>query len=102
MCIRDSFCMIVRQPLCAAVGMTQASSVIRVVSASELELLTSTRSLTPSKLSAVPYLPATTQVAPPLIVPVLPLPEASATVVPAVSYTHLRAHETPEHLVCRL
>src|SRR5678815_4930460 len=21
---------------------------------------------------------------------------------PAVSYTHLRAHETPEHLVCRL
>src|SRR5678815_1066345 len=22
--------------------------------------------------------------------------------VPAVSYTHLRAHETPEHLVCRL
>ncbi len=23
-------------------------------------------------------------------------------VVIAVSYTHLRAHETPEHLVCRL
>eukprot|EP00658_Telonema_sp_P-2_P036342 TRINITY_DN26311_c0_g1_i1.p1 TRINITY_DN26311_c0_g1~~TRINITY_DN26311_c0_g1_i1.p1 ORF type:complete len:109 (-),score=5.28 TRINITY_DN26311_c0_g1_i1:5-331(-) len=23
-------------------------------------------------------------------------------VSPAVSYTHLRAHETPEHLVCRL
>ena len=22
--------------------------------------------------------------------------------VAAVSYTHLRAHETPEHLVCRL
>src|SRR5678815_6155648 len=22
--------------------------------------------------------------------------------LPAVSYTHLRAHETPEHLVCRL
>ena len=22
--------------------------------------------------------------------------------VPPVSYTHLRAHETPEHLVCRL
>src|SRR5678815_3518848 len=22
--------------------------------------------------------------------------------IPAVSYTHLRAHETPEHLVCRL
>src|SRR5674536_396975 len=31
--------------------------------------------------------------------------ESSAQSVPesvAVSYTHLRAHETPEHLVCRL
>ena len=27
--------------------------------------------------------------------------EESTSVVP-VSYTHLRAHETPEHLVCRL
>src|SRR5678815_5818478 len=26
----------------------------------------------------------------------------AATVLEAVSYTHLRAHETPEHLVCRL
>ena len=25
-----------------------------------------------------------------------------ATGVKAVSYTHLRAHETPEHIVCRL
>ena len=25
-----------------------------------------------------------------------------ATLLQAVSYTHLRAHETPEHLVCRL
>ena len=24
------------------------------------------------------------------------------TALTAVSYTHLRAHETPEHLVCRL
>ena len=24
------------------------------------------------------------------------------SLLPAVSYTHLRAHETPEHLVCRL
>eukprot|EP00658_Telonema_sp_P-2_P058668 TRINITY_DN47188_c0_g1_i1.p1 TRINITY_DN47188_c0_g1~~TRINITY_DN47188_c0_g1_i1.p1 ORF type:complete len:109 (-),score=19.56 TRINITY_DN47188_c0_g1_i1:79-405(-) len=31
-------------------------------------------------------------------VPVVP----TATVGGAVSYTHLRAHETPEHLVCRL
>ena len=27
---------------------------------------------------------------------------AAGAVVIAVSYTHLRAHETPEHLVCRL
>src|SRR5678816_4176910 len=27
---------------------------------------------------------------------------ANSVVVKAVSYTHLRAHETPEHLVCRL
>ena len=26
----------------------------------------------------------------------------STILVDAVSYTHLRAHETPEHLVCRL
>src|SRR5678816_2362169 len=26
----------------------------------------------------------------------------SSQLVKAVSYTHLRAHETPEHLVCRL
>eukprot|EP00658_Telonema_sp_P-2_P027066 TRINITY_DN20986_c0_g1_i2.p2 TRINITY_DN20986_c0_g1~~TRINITY_DN20986_c0_g1_i2.p2 ORF type:complete len:101 (+),score=31.69 TRINITY_DN20986_c0_g1_i2:133-435(+) len=29
-------------------------------------------------------------------------PELGAVVTQAVSYTHLRAHETPEHLVCRL
>src|SRR5678815_6050726 len=28
--------------------------------------------------------------------------EDSAEYLEAVSYTHLRAHETPEHLVCRL
>ena len=28
-------------------------------------------------------------------------PPTSGTIV-SVSYTHLRAHETPEHLVCRL
>src|SRR5678816_2899253 len=27
---------------------------------------------------------------------------ARLVVTPSVSYTHLRAHETPEHLVCRL
>eukprot|EP00658_Telonema_sp_P-2_P023084 TRINITY_DN19245_c0_g1_i3.p1 TRINITY_DN19245_c0_g1~~TRINITY_DN19245_c0_g1_i3.p1 ORF type:complete len:112 (+),score=25.86 TRINITY_DN19245_c0_g1_i3:171-506(+) len=30
------------------------------------------------------------------------IPEPYLYVVIAVSYTHLRAHETPEHLVCRL
>ena len=31
-----------------------------------------------------------------------PLWRASVTTDSTVSYTHLRAHETPEHLVCRL
>src|SRR5678816_1451903 len=30
------------------------------------------------------------------------LPQKAKTTPAAVSYTHLRAHETPEHLVCRL
>eukprot|EP00658_Telonema_sp_P-2_P044265 TRINITY_DN32121_c0_g1_i4.p1 TRINITY_DN32121_c0_g1~~TRINITY_DN32121_c0_g1_i4.p1 ORF type:complete len:443 (+),score=50.19 TRINITY_DN32121_c0_g1_i4:250-1578(+) len=30
------------------------------------------------------------------------LEEVQGDTTPAVSYTHLRAHETPEHLVCRL
>src|SRR5678815_1091084 len=30
------------------------------------------------------------------------LPSADLTALVSVSYTHLRAHETPEHLVCRL
>src|SRR5678816_2546336 len=30
------------------------------------------------------------------------MPEVWIYESPAVSYTHLRAHETPEHLVCRL
>eukprot|EP00658_Telonema_sp_P-2_P053654 TRINITY_DN42243_c0_g1_i1.p1 TRINITY_DN42243_c0_g1~~TRINITY_DN42243_c0_g1_i1.p1 ORF type:complete len:104 (-),score=25.25 TRINITY_DN42243_c0_g1_i1:16-327(-) len=29
-------------------------------------------------------------------------PDVVTVPVTAVSYTHLRAHETPEHLVCRL
>src|SRR5678816_501116 len=29
-------------------------------------------------------------------------PNGDPTVIQPVSYTHLRAHETPEHLVCRL
>src|SRR5678816_4298470 len=30
------------------------------------------------------------------------LPAAALVAIVSVSYTHLRAHETPEHLVCRL
>src|SRR6266850_5421998 len=75
---------IVRQPLCAAVGKTHASSVIAVLKLSEAEGLITTRSLVPSKVSAEPYFPAAVQVGP-KIVPVFPLPEASRTVVPAPS-----------------
>ena len=32
----------------------------------------------------------------------VPLFNVTDAGVTAVSYTHLRAHETPEHLVCRL
>ena len=28
--------------------------------------------------------------------------QSGIKIIIAVSYTHLRAHETPEHLVCRL
>ena len=31
-----------------------------------------------------------------------PAPRVSIATTGTVSYTHLRAHETPEHLVCRL
>src|SRR5678815_5772607 len=40
---------------------------------------------------------------PPLVpIRILPLTATGAIVSESVSYTHLRAHETPEHLVCRL
>src|SRR5678815_5940742 len=91
--------MIACQPLCAAVGMTQASSVMRV-SASELELLTTTTLVVPLKLSAPPYLPAT-QVAP-LIVPVFALPEASATAVPVPSLNAYAATSPVEAAVVAL
>src|SRR5678815_6025813 len=37
-----------------------------------------------------------------VLVPSAQNPELKDLIVKAVSYTHLRAHETPEHLVCRL
>ena len=72
--------MTVRQSPSAA-GFTQASSVARLVRSSEALSATVTRSLTPSNVSAEPKRPVVMRVAP-LIVPVLPRPEASVTVVP--------------------
>src|SRR5688572_4395974 len=76
--------MIARQPLCAAVGMTQADRVMPVVRLSDAELGTTMTSLTPSKLRAPPNRPSADHVAPE-IVPVLLLPETSETVLPLPS-----------------
>ena len=76
--------MTVRHAVPTAVGRTQPSSVMPVVRSSESASATVTQSLMPSKLSAPPNLPAALRTAP-LIVPVLPRPEASAVVVALVS-----------------
>src|SRR3954469_4588563 len=65
-------------------GRTQASSVIALVRSRLLASGTLTWSLTPSKDSAEPNLPVSERVGP-LIVPTLPVPEASVAVVPVVS-----------------
>ena len=79
-----SFWITVRQPLCEAVGITHASSVIPVVTSSEFESLICTRLLEPLKDKAPPYLPPAMRVAP-LIVPVFPLPDSSVTLGPEPS-----------------
>src|SRR3954470_23645754 len=76
--------MISRHALLSPDGLTQASSVIPVVKLSDAESTMFTSALDPLNESAPPYFPALDQVAP-LIVPELPLPEESATVVPAPS-----------------
>ena len=76
-----SFSIVVRQLLPSPVGRTHASSVIPVVRSRLLASATVTRSLTPSKVSALPNFPAVVHVGP-LIVPTLPLPELSAAAVP--------------------
>ena len=63
------------------VGLTQASSVIAVARCNEAASGTVTRELVPLKLSALPYLPAAAQ-AVFARVPLLPFPDASATVEP--------------------
>src|SRR5678815_6019561 len=51
--------------------------------------------LVPDELYFTRYMPS-------LVVPKSDVPRPQLTRPRAVSYTHLRAHETPEHLVCRL
>src|SRR3954469_9608963 len=65
----------------SALGLTQASSVIPVVRSSEFESGTVTRVLVPLKVSAPPECPATAH-APLATVPLLPVPERSASAVP--------------------
>src|SRR4051812_10231735 len=71
----------VRQLAPIALGLTQASRVMPVVRSRLLASPTLRMLLLPLKLSALPYLPPLVQVAP-AIVPVLPLPERSARLVP--------------------
>ncbi len=62
-------------------GLTHASSVIPLDSCSEAEFGIVTSALVPLNCSASPYLPDVDQVAL-VIVPLLPFPDASVTVVP--------------------
>src|SRR6266540_1857487 len=70
--------MTVRQLPETDVGFTQPIRVNPVVRSSEFESATVTQSLTPSKVSAPPYLPTTVATAPDTV-PTLLLPEPSAT-----------------------
>src|SRR5688572_26886194 len=72
---------IVRQSEPEAVGLTQAESVIPLVRSRSFASAMVTQSLTPSNESAPPFLPVADHVAP-VIVPVCPLPVASAAVGP--------------------
>ena len=78
--VRLSLKTTVRQALSPRVGRTQASRVMPVFRSSVAASATVTQSLTPSKLSALPFFPVV-QVAPEMV-PALPLPERSASVVP--------------------
>src|SRR5438128_8282229 len=76
--------MTVRQPPDSADGFNQASSVIPVVRSSDAASGTVTWLAVPSNDSAAPNFPAASHVVL-AVVPLLPLPEASPTVVPAAS-----------------
>src|SRR5437868_1779714 len=73
-----------RQALVIAAGLTQASSVTAVLKRSAALSGTLTSALTPLNARASPNLPAVVQVAF-VRVPVLPLPDASAALVPVPS-----------------
>jgi len=72
----------VSHPVGVLDGFTQASRVMPVVRSSELESGILTRSLTPSKRSAFPYLPVVTQTGPFVNVPAFEFPDESERVVP--------------------
>src|SRR5215471_2610002 len=73
-----------RQAALVAVGFTHASSVIAVERWSDVESLIVTRAFEPLNESALPYFPADVHVAFE-IVPLLPWPDRSVTVVPEPS-----------------
>src|SRR5262245_50493472 len=78
-----------RQAPVTAVGLTQASRVMAVLRCRDAESLMFTRALLPLNDRASPYRPAAHVAL--LIVPVLPLPEASATAVPVPSLNEYAA-----------
>src|SRR3954466_12569879 len=81
-----SFRATVRQIVPRALGLTHASRVMPVVRSKVAESAIVTHALVPLNDSALPNLPAVLQVAL-LIVPGLPLPDESLTVVPVPSLT---------------
>src|SRR5919201_3362826 len=96
-----------RQAVVTADGFTHASSVMPPVRRNDGASLTVTRALVPLNTSALPNFPAVVQVAP-VIVPVLLLPDESATVVPEPSLNEYaatrpdvwaRAADTPKRIV---
>src|SRR5271166_6326893 len=79
-----------RQALVMVDGLTQASSVMPVVRWSEVASGMVRSAFVPLKTRASPYLPEVVQVAL-AIVPLLPLPEVSVTVVPVPSLNEYAA-----------
>src|SRR5262245_39474208 len=83
-----------RQPLDADEGLTHASRVMPVLRSSDGASVIVTRALAPLNIRAFPNFPVDAHVAP-LMVPVLPLPDASATVPPVPSLKENAATSPP-------